>query len=209
METPSANHCNQPVSNNRKNTNPPRDDDRLWKQVVEGDARAWKSLVERYQALVYAVVTRSGLDYARAADCFQQTWVLLYENRHRIDSPNRVSAWLVTTAKREALRMKRLSARMSPLDDSINPPDQASLQDEELERTQLQFHLEVALGEIDARCRKLLTLMFFESESSSYEEIAEQLGISSNALGPARRRCLDRLKKALVNRGILDARNDR
>ena len=182
-------------------------DDELWQKVLRGDSAAWAELVSRYQKLVYAVVTRSGLDMEQAADCFQQTWVLLYQNRRRITNPDRISAWLVTTARREVLRVRREAARRASLDDAPEPVDGSDLPDQTIEKAQRQFELESALGQIDGRCRKLLRLMFFERADRTYEEIARMLNISSNALGPARRRCLERLKKALAGFGIFDARN--
>jgi len=37
-----------------------RTDIELWQDILAGDNAAWNDLVRRYQALVYAVVTRAG-----------------------------------------------------------------------------------------------------------------------------------------------------
>jgi RNA polymerase sigma factor (sigma-70 family) len=165
--------------------------------------------VAQYESLVYTVVTRVGLSYHEAADCFQQTWVLLYESRKKIQDPARLPGWLATTARREALKTLKRGRRNVELDESSDTyVDTGALPDEEMEKIELQSQLTEALALIDDRCAKLLKAMLLDPEDESYEEIAARFGISSNALGPARRRCLDRLKGALEKIGFLDARTE-
>ena len=180
-------------------------DTEIWGFVLEGDEKAWETIVRRYQSLVYTVVTRAGLSYAESQDCFQQTWVLLHRYRKSISDPSRLSAWLVTTAKREALKVKRRAGRFDGLDDSAPIEDTNLLPDKELEAIEARSVIENALQQIDPRCRKLLKLVFYSDEKTSYDELARSLGLSVNAVGPARQRCLARLRKLLEKQGILDA----
>ncbi len=180
----------------------------LWPAVVDGNQEAWATIVKRYQALVYAVATRVGLSQMEAADCFQQTWVLLYNNRKKLNDPSRLSSWLVTTAKREALRIRRRAGvdpgaedeRQEPSDESPNP-------EEYLLATEKQAQLEIAIDQLDDRCRRLVEAFFFADEEKSYEQIAADLGLAFNSLGPIRRRCLERLKKLLMENGYWEVRN--
>ncbi len=178
----------------------------LWQDVQDGVDGAWNVLIERFQALVYSVVIRAGLSSADAADCFQQTWVLLYKNRKRIKDPARLSAWLVTTAKREALRTIRKSRRFMADEPSRETPADDPLPSEALERLELQAELERALKQIDSRCRALLQAIFFSPESQSYADIAADLGLAVNSLGPIRQRCLKRLRQRLEENGYLPVR---
>lgn len=182
-------------------------DQELWNEILTDSPVAWRQLVDRYQALVYAVATRWGLSLADAADCFQQTWVALYENRRRIQDPTRLSAWLVTTAKREAIRLRTRSQRDTGEDTESEPADQSLLPDEELIKLEEQALLEIALAELDPRCRKLVELFFFAPEEQSYEEIAASLGIALNSLGPIRRRCLERTREILQKIGYGQVRD--
>ncbi len=184
----------------------PRTDPEIWKDVLAGKADAWKELVKRYQPLVYAVATRAGLDIGDVEDCFQQVWYLLYKNRKKISEPSRISAWLVTTAKRESIRLSRRSGSKDSDIDEINPADSSPLQDEELETIELQGQLEIGLNLLESRCRELLYAMFFAPENKSYDDIAQDLGIAVNSIGPIRRRCLERLKKILEENGYLEVR---
>jgi len=181
-------------------------DSEIWKEVLAGKSGAWKVLVKRYQALVYAVATRAGLDIGDVEDCFQQVWYLLYKNRKKISDPTRLSAWLVTTAKRESIRLSRRASSTDTDIDDINVADSGPLQDEELEAIELQGQLEIGLNLLEKRCREMLYAMFFAPENKSYDDIAHDIGIAVNSIGPIRRRCLERLKKILEENGYLDVR---
>ena len=173
----------------------------LWQEIINGDSKAWAQLVKRYQQLVYAVSTRAGLSMSDAADCFQQTWVALYQNRKKLKDPSRLSAWLVTTAKRESMRLRRQAGTDVGDEMAVDQPDTNPLPDEDLQQVERQAELERALRELDSRCQKLVDAFFFAPEERSYDEIANTLGIAPNSLGPIRRRCLEKLKQILIQNG--------
>jgi RNA polymerase sigma factor (sigma-70 family) len=169
----------------------------LWAAVVAGDAAAWEQLVRRYNNLVIAVARAHGLAASDLEDCAQQTWMALYSGRDRIKDPARVSGWLVRVAKRKAQRIQlknhsRLSAE-SNFDSDHRAPSPEELYGETLESARIQTALEL----LDPRCRRLLARLFLSDEEWSYQEIAEQMGLSPNSLGPIRSRCLMRLRKIL------------
>ena len=57
-------------------------------------------LVERHARLVWSVLRSYRLDDATAADVFQTVWLRLVEQIDRIRDPERLAAWLATTARR-------------------------------------------------------------------------------------------------------------
>lgn len=175
-------------------------DAELWQEISDGHDNAWGLLVERYKALVYSVCTYTGLTMTESADVFQDTWLQLFKHRQSLADPSRISSWLVTTARREAIRVRKRNARIvSQVDDEA--VDLSELPDEKLEQLELQAQLETALKEIDQPCRKILHAFFFSPEDHSYDEIAKVLGYSPNTLGAKRRRCLERLKLLLTGLG--------
>lgn len=89
----------------------PETDATLVERCRAGDATAWAALVQRFQRLVYAIAKRAGLDEHAAADVFQTVFSRLLEHLPRLAQPERVQAWVVTTAKREALRQRQLAQR--------------------------------------------------------------------------------------------------
>ena len=177
-----------------------RSDAELWTSICDGDESAWRQLVERYKALVYSVCAFTGLAMAESADVFQDTWLQLFKHRRSLQDPSKISSWLVTTARRESVRVRKRNARLTAQIDS-STPDSRELPDAQLEQLELQAHLEIALREIDQPCRKLLFAFFFAAKDLSYEDIATAMGYSPNTLGAKRRRCLERLKQILIELG--------
>ena len=171
-----------------------RNDSELWEQILANDNKAWSELVDKYQALIYTVLLRMGLSMSESSDCFQQVWLLLLKYKKSIENPERISAWLVTTAKREGLKTKKKSS--SQVDDSVLETfaDENPIADEEYENLQRQSILDQGLKAIDERCRKLLKALFYYPEDYSYKRISEELKISINSLGAIRQRCLSKLK---------------
>lgn len=181
-------------------------DSENWALVLRSDPKAWRNLISRYESLVYTVAMRAGLSLADCADCFQQVWMALFKSRQRIKDPSRLSSWLVTATKREAVRLS-IRARAEATDEAtIDQPDSSPLPDEQVLQLELQHQLESAITQLDGRCKVLVDMMFFAPESVSYEQIADSLGIAPNSLGPIRQRCLARLKKILLSIGALDVR---
>jgi DNA-directed RNA polymerase specialized sigma24 family protein len=79
-----------------------------------GDQVAWDRLVDRYGAMVWAVARARGLGAHDAGDVSRVTWLLLVQHLGRLREPNRLEAWLLRTAAREAHRMRRLRGCEAP-----------------------------------------------------------------------------------------------
>src|SRR6266550_245386 len=92
----------------------------LLEAAAGGDQDAWNTLVERYSRLVWAVARGHRLSQADAADVTQATWLRLVEHLDGIKEPERLGAWLATTARREALRQIRRAGRDVPVGDALD-----------------------------------------------------------------------------------------
>lgn len=165
-----------------------------------GSEAAWRDLVRRYERLVYTVPRRAGLDADLAADVFQATFTRLFRHLDSLDDPTRVRAWLVTTARRETLRVLARptlgeSADEAALDDLA---DGSPLPDELLASLQQQDRVRRAVQRLDDNARRFVELVFLSDEPPSYEEIAAQLGIAVGSIGPTRARCLAKLRALLA-----------
>jgi RNA polymerase sigma factor (sigma-70 family) len=182
-------------------------DKQLLLSCRRGDEAAWEALVNRYQRLMYAIPRRAGLDEDEAAEIFQEVFTTLFQKLNDIDDPDRLHAWLVTTAKRKTWRLiskDRLTAQLHNAGDEsgaaeemVRIPDDSPLPDETLQKLEEQHHVRTALGALEERCRKLLTMLFYHSETPSYSEIAISLGISEGSIGPTRARCLEKMLRLL------------
>ena len=159
-----------------------------------GDQVAWNEIVARFQGLVWATARAHRLSQADAADVAQTTWLRLVEHLDRIRDPERLGAWLATTARRECLRHIRMQARELPSDDTDvfespggDAPELALLT---AERDSALWRAFTRLGD---RCQALLRLLV-SSDEPSYEEIGAALGMPVGAIGPTRMRCLEKLR---------------
>lgn len=173
------------------------------------DQAAWSTLVRRYQRLLYTVPRRAGLSEAHAADVFQACWEQLYRHLDRLDDPARVRAWLVTTARRETLRLLEVDRRQ-PVAATVDAgdenaasaveavPDPGPLPEAQLAELQEHDRLRRALERLDPRSRLLLELLFLQDEPPPYAEIAARLGIAEGSIGPTRARSLAKLREALA-----------
>jgi RNA polymerase sigma factor (sigma-70 family) len=189
---------------------PADDDATLVARCRAGDGKAWEALVKRYQRLVYTVVGRAGLDAHAAADVFQTVFTRLVQHLPRLTQPDKLQAWVVTTAKREALLARRIGQRTVSItrdgdgdeaDNEFDLPDDAPLAEDALAELQQLDLLRLGLDRLDERCRDLLLLLFRdEDDKLPYDEVGRRLGMPQGSIGPTRSRCLDKLRRLVETR---------
>ena len=161
----------------------------------EGDEAAWGAIVDRFAGLVWATARAHRLAPAEAADVAQTTWLRLVENLDRIKDPERLGAWLATTARRECLRHIRLQSReLVTGEDSLFESSAEDRIEQRLITRERNTAVRRAFARISERCQGLLRLMA-APEPFSYEEIASATGMAIGAIGPTRARCLDQLRR--------------
>jgi RNA polymerase sigma factor (sigma-70 family) len=169
----------------------------------EGDESAWEVLVDRYQRLIYAIPRRAGLNEDQASEVFQEVFATLLQKLNDITDPDRLHAWLVTTARRKTWRLMSKERLLRSVTDEerdeelIAVVDIALLPDETLVRLEEQHRIRTALLALDERCQKLLTLLYYQPDPPSYAEIAEAFGTSEGSIGPTRARCLKKMLQLL------------
>ena len=167
-----------------------------------GDESSWQALVDRYQRLIYAIPRRAGLNEDQAGEVFQEVFVTLFEKMNDINEPDRLHAWLVTTARRKTWRLLSKERVQSTKagdgdagDEALAVVDNAMLPDETLVRLEEQHRIRTALADLDPRCRQLLTMLYYQAEPPPYSDVATALGMPEGSIGPTRARCLKKLMK--------------
>lgn len=187
------------------------EDSALVRACQKGEAAAWEALVNRYQRLIYAVPRRAGLNDDQCADVFQRTFALLFQHIDRIEQPERVRAWLVTTARRETLRLIRKDGQLQPLPGEAGDGeaetagvllDPTPLPEEALLQLEEQHLVRAGLMKMDERCRQLITLLFYHPEPMPYDQVAAMVGVPVGSIGPTRARCLQKLRRLLKESGF-------
>ena len=183
-----------------------RTDKELLIACRNGDESSWAALVDRYQRLIYTIPRRAGLNQDQAGDVFQDVFVTLLEKIDDINDPDRLHAWLVTAARRKTWRLltKERSLKRVDLDQEDDAEeslpvivDNNPLPDEVVLRLEEQHQVRMAVAELDGRCQKLLTMLYYQTEPPSYAEIAQAFGTTEGSIGPTRARCLKKLLRLL------------
>lgn len=161
-----------------------------------GDHRAWEQLVVAMSPMLSRVVGRYRLSRQDGEDVVQLTWLRLLRHIDALQHPGAVRAWLVTTARREALRRLQSGARELPFSELPMLEDIASVsaEDEVLLRERRDA-LRAAIRELSPRQRAVVEALLTEP-APPYERIAEQLRIPVGSIGPTRARSIERLRRS-------------
>ncbi len=165
----------------------------------QGDARAWRELVDRYRRLVYGIPRSVGLQPADADEIFQHTFAELLRSLPRLHDPGRIEAWLVTTAHRASLRLRRAERRRIRLQETAArgwpagdaPPEVA------LDRLREGERLRRVVDSLGEPCRGLI-LGLFSDPARPYQVLARELGVAIGSIGAMRARCLERLRRRFI-----------
>jgi RNA polymerase sigma factor (sigma-70 family) len=156
-------------------------------------------MVDRLGNRVWAVARAYRLGKADAEDVFQVTWMRLMTHLDAIREPDRVGAWLASTARHESLRVLRRSGRQLPTGDDADfdtPDPLAPSAEAALIASERQAAVWKALEEVPPHCQRLLRLLMAEPPPT-YEEVSEALDMPIGSIGPTRRRCLEHLRRRL------------
>lgn len=177
----------------------PASDPDLVRRCLAGEEDAWRLLTARYADVVYGVARRCGLGGEDAGDVVQETFVALWRGLSRLRRAERLLAWVLKTARREAWRQVRRLRAAHRRDGKAARPELAEgpLPDEVLALLERQQAVREAFAGLEERCRRLLDALFFEPTPRPYGEIATSLGMAVGSIGPTRKRCLEALRTLL------------
>ena len=176
--------------------------------AAEGDEGAWSGLVDHFAGLVWSVIRGYRMSAADAADVSQTTWLRLAEHIHKVREPERIGAWLATTAGRECLRLIRHNQRAVPSDDvflaEVPDTDPAVAPETRLLTLERDGELWEAFSELPEKAQMLLRLLLADPPPS-YEEISAATGMPIGSIGPTRGRYLAQLKGRMQLRTLQSA----
>jgi RNA polymerase sigma factor (sigma-70 family) len=165
--------------------------------AAQGDEGAWRSLVDEFFGLVWRVTRSFRLSPCDAADVAQTTWLRLFENIHRIEDPERLGAWLSTTARRECIRVRsreRHDVALSELDDDVDLPDHtAKAVDARLLEREQASEIVAAVRKLPRNWQPIMEMLLVDPPMS-YQQIADTLGVPLGSVGPTRGRCIRQLR---------------
>ena len=172
------------------------DDADLVEACLAGDEASWEKLVRRYSPLVYSIPRRLGLPTTDADDVLQTVFTIAFRRLSGLKNRRCLAAWLITITRRECLHHCRRTPENAELVDEIT--DGGTFLTDLVEEQQRRLMVHQALGRLDPNSQALLSALFLEVPTPSYEAIAQRLGMAVGSIGPARARCLKKLETVLM-----------
>lgn len=160
-----------------------------------GDEAAFRVLVTELTPRVRNMARLMGLDPVTAEDVVQTVWLALVLHIDRLTEPRSLAAWLVTTARREAMQAQRRAARELPLEDDVAEGvlDTKPTPEEVVVRAERDRELRMAFSMLSSRAQEVLRLTVGPGRVD-YREVSERLAVPVGSIGPMRSRALAKLR---------------
>jgi RNA polymerase sigma factor (sigma-70 family) len=162
-----------------------------------GEQEAWDALVERYSPLIWSICRRHRLGDADARAAGRSVWRQLARHLDDVQDPGALAGWLAVTAWRECGNVRPATEGLQVAGELAGagrePSHQARTAEQERLAAERHAALREAFGRLSPCCQRLLTLLIDEP-SMPDTEISARMGIPVGSIGPARGRCLDKLR---------------
>ena len=192
-------------------------------QVRDGNAVAFESLVEKYQKRLVMVLEHLVSDRAQAEDLAQDVFLRVYRARHRYVPTAKFSTWLYTITHnvasnsiRKSSRRKEVNLVSSPSGSMpVRPLDTMAKDKSNLMPTRLADQKEMANVIKEAiqslGPRQRMAMLLSKYEGMSYNEIADAMDLTTQAVKSLLSRARGNLKESLepyLNSGRLSKQLD-
>lgn len=171
--------------------------DFLWEKFKEGDVSAFESIYNSHIDTLLQYGSRFSRDSSLVEDCIHDLFVRIYERRDRIQNPNSLKAYLLSSLRREIISALKRNGSV----DEISPQtdfgldidiEQATIQTE-LKKEQLE-KVQHVLDTLSDRQREVIFLSFYNG--LSHDEISQVLGINNQSV------------RNLLSQGLKKMRNE-
>lgn len=163
----------------------------------QGDKRAWHALIDTYTPLVWTVARSMRLTPMECEDVCQATWERAVTGVDTIRDGSKLSQWLVTVAKREAMRYRAYNWKLVPIGDAAaREVESAPGPEEQVMRLGPCEAVLRAVAALPPRQQALVALLVADPPVG-YDRISELLDMPRGSIGPTRSRVFARLHEAL------------
>lgn len=160
----------------------------------------WREIRDRHAALVWTTVYRILKDHAGSLDCCQDVFLEAFRRAERkpVEDWPGLLRWLATRRAIDRLRQQeRNKRRLAALPDASVVPDTRPGPVDTAELKELVERVRRELARLPAKQAEVFWLRCVEQ--MSYAEIAQQLGLDTNAVGVLVHRARTRLRRVLLH----------
>jgi RNA polymerase sigma-70 factor (ECF subfamily) len=153
-------------------------DEQLISRALKGNKGAWLSLLKRYERQIYNYGVRMTGNKDDALDLMQEVFISVFRNLSNYRGEGSFKAWMFRIAHFRCVEFYRRKRPMQGLEDSPEPVSEQLCPEQDVVSTQENKQLGDAMQALPLAQKAVVELKFFGQ--FTFEEIAQQLGISSN-----------------------------
>lgn len=174
-----------------------RSDETLVKQALKGKKSAWITLVKRYEKKIYNYTLRMVINPDDAMDLMQDVFVAVFRNLSSFRGDSPFKGWLFKIAHYRCIEHYRRKRPTQSLDDVPEQFDESGdiCPEYQLAQGQQASELKQAIHGLPFNQKVIVELKFFQQ--CTFDDIATQLGISTNTAKSRLYSALDKLKNHL------------
>jgi RNA polymerase sigma factor (sigma-70 family) len=179
-------------------------DTRLVRECLGGGEEAWCALIFKYKNLIFSIPLKYGFSADESTDIFQAVCLDLLSELPKLRKVKALPKWIMQITAHKCFHRKQQERRteVSDPDDKQFEQSTPARAEEILREAEDEQGLRQAMSELSPRCRQLVRMLFYDEPARPYQEIAETLGIAVGSIGFIRQRCLERLRKRLLEAGF-------
>ena len=179
-------------------------DTRLVRECLGGGEQAWCALISKYKNLIFSIPLKYGFSAEDSTDIFQAVCLDLLSELPKLRKVKALPKWIMQVTAHKCFHRKQQERRteVSDPNDKQFEKSTPARAEEILREAEDEQGLRQAMSELTPRCRQLVHMLFYDEPARPYQEIAETLGIAVGSIGFIRQRCLERLRKRLLEEGF-------
>ena len=179
-------------------------DARLVRECVSGSEEAWRALIFKYKNLIFSIPVKYGFSPDDSTDIFQAVCLDLLSELPKLRKVKALPKWIMQVTAHKCFHRKQQQQRTDVLDPAAKEFEKStpSRAEDILREAEDEQNLRQAMAELPPRCRELVHMLFYDEPVRPYQEIAETLGIAVGSIGFIRQRCLEKLRKRLLETGF-------
>lgn len=179
-------------------------DPRLVRECLKGNEEAWSALMDKYKNLIFSIPIKYGFSADDATDIFQSVCLELLSQLPNLRKPKALPKWIMQVTAHKCFHGKRQQQRTEAVDpnDAKFERSTPSRAESILREAEDEQNLRRAVSALPPRCQQLIHMLFSEEPARPYQDVARALGIAPGSIGFIRQRCLERLRKGLIEAGF-------
>lgn len=170
------------------------DDEReLVERCRRGDERAFEELVDRYKALVFALIARTVPDRSKAEDLAQDVFLRVHRGLPYFRGEARLSTWIYRIVSNACSQSAGLRPGVESLEEHAGR--QAGARDRQFGDLELKDRLDKAIARLPANYRLLIAAHYLKGVQ--YEDLAEAMDMPLGTIKTQLYRAKQQLRRLL------------